>query len=53
MSGGLKLIALLLLGAVCAGSGIVFLLSLGIAIPFLAEQFKNWLATGQWTMYPL
>jgi hypothetical protein len=48
-----KLIVLSLLGAACTASGIAFLLSLGIAIPFLTEQFKSWLATGRWSDVPL
>jgi hypothetical protein len=48
-----KLIALLLLAAACTVSGIAFLLSLGIAVPLLAEQFNGWLATGQWSDVPL
>ena len=41
--------ALLLLGAACTASGIAFLLSLGMAFPLLAEQFKSWMATGEWS----
>jgi hypothetical protein len=43
----------LLLGVACILTGIVFLLSLGIAMPFLAEQFQSWLKTGHWGDVPL
>jgi hypothetical protein len=47
-----KLIALLLLGAACTASGVLFILSLGIAIPVLTEQFKSWQVTGLWGDVP-
>ena len=48
-----RLIALLILGAACTASGIVFLPSLGMASPLLIEQFDHWLATNQWSDVPL
>jgi len=48
-----KLLALLVLGTICTLSSIIFLLSLGVAMPILAEQFGTWIEAGRWAAVPL
>jgi hypothetical protein len=46
-------LAVLLLGVGCTVTGTVFLLSLGIAIPVLTDEFSAWLKTSTWHTAPL
>lgn len=48
-----KILALLVLGTICTLSSIIFLLSLGVAMPVLTEQFGTWIETGRWAAVPL
>jgi hypothetical protein len=44
--------ALSLLGTTCTAASLLFLISLGIAMPVLAEQVGAWLASGRWDAVP-
>jgi len=48
-----KLVAVIVLGTACTVGGMAFLLSLGIAMPIVSEQFATWLKNGQWNAAPL
>jgi len=47
-----KIGALSLLGATCTAASLLFLLSLGVAMPVLAEQVGAWFASGRWDAVP-